>query len=111
MYRHQEKQVSTVAEDWSTGTVRVDPLFQAPDPARVGVEKIAQACHTTPACLVSLLTNETSRVCDSTRKRTLGEAFSSGRIFVLFAGTGPVAAISQAVEEVGSNIAFAEVLE
>ncbi|MFK4386277.1 quercetin dioxygenase-like cupin family protein [Bradyrhizobium sp. USDA 336] len=24
------------SQDWFTGTVRVDPLFQAPDPARVG---------------------------------------------------------------------------
>lgn len=26
--------------DWFTGTVRIDPLFQAPAPARVGAGKV-----------------------------------------------------------------------
>src|SRR5499427_3897909 len=41
-------------EDWFTGTVRIDPLFQAPDPARVGAGQVTfepgsrTAWHTHP---------------------------------------------------------------
>jgi quercetin dioxygenase-like cupin family protein len=28
------------SDDWFTGTVRIDPLFQAPDPARVGAGQV-----------------------------------------------------------------------
>jgi quercetin dioxygenase-like cupin family protein len=41
-------------DDWFTGTVRVDPLFQAPDPARVGAGQVTfepgarTAWHTHP---------------------------------------------------------------
>ncbi|MCK1388835.1 cupin domain-containing protein [Bradyrhizobium sp. 21] len=41
-------------QDWFTGTVRVDPLFQAPDPARVGAAQVTfepgarTAWHTHP---------------------------------------------------------------
>ena len=41
-------------EDWFTGTVRIDPLFQAPDPARVGAAQVTfepgarTAWHTHP---------------------------------------------------------------
>ena len=41
-------------EDWFTGAVRIDPLFQAPDPARVGAGQVAfepgarTAWHTHP---------------------------------------------------------------
>lgn len=41
-------------QDWFTGTVRVDPLFQAPDPARVGAGQVTfepgarTAWHTHP---------------------------------------------------------------
>lgn len=40
--------------DWFTGTVRIDPLFQAPDPARVGAGQVTfepgarTAWHTHP---------------------------------------------------------------
>jgi len=27
-------------EDWFTGTVRIDPLFQAPEPARTGAAQV-----------------------------------------------------------------------
>jgi quercetin dioxygenase-like cupin family protein len=42
------------SHDWFTGTVRVDPLFQAPDPARVGAGQVTfepnarTAWHTHP---------------------------------------------------------------
>ncbi|OSJ18209.1 cupin [Bradyrhizobium canariense] len=42
------------SEDWFTGNVRVDPLFQAPDPARVGAGQVTfepggrTAWHTHP---------------------------------------------------------------
>ena len=42
------------SQDWFTGTVRVDPLFQAPDPARVGAGQVTfepgarTAWHTHP---------------------------------------------------------------
>lgn len=42
------------SDDWFTGTVRVDPLFQAPDPARVGAGQVTfepgarTAWHTHP---------------------------------------------------------------
>src|ERR687885_730480 len=41
-------------EEWFTGTVRIDPLFQAPDPARVGASSVTfepgarTAWHTHP---------------------------------------------------------------
>jgi quercetin dioxygenase-like cupin family protein len=41
-------------DDWFTGTVRIDPLFQAPDPARVGAGQVTfepgarTAWHTHP---------------------------------------------------------------
>lgn len=41
-------------QDWFTGTVRIDPLFQAPDPARVGAGQVTfepgarTAWHTHP---------------------------------------------------------------
>jgi quercetin dioxygenase-like cupin family protein len=42
------------SDDWFTGTVRIDPLFQAPDPARVGAGQVTfepgarTAWHTHP---------------------------------------------------------------
>ena len=56
-HRHQEKRISAFAEgpeDWFTGTVRIDPLFQAPLPARVGAGQVTfepgarTAWHTHP---------------------------------------------------------------
>ena len=41
-------------EDWFTGTVRIDPLFQAPEPARTGAAQVTfepgarTAWHTHP---------------------------------------------------------------
>jgi quercetin dioxygenase-like cupin family protein len=62
-HRHQEKRLSTFSErDWFTGTVRIDPLFQAPDPARVGAGQVTfessarTTWHTHP--LVQIVTAE-----------------------------------------------------
>src|SRR5436190_23215656 len=50
-----DSQISTKGPaDWFTGTVRIDPLFQAPDPARMACAKVTfepgarTAWHTHP---------------------------------------------------------------
>jgi quercetin dioxygenase-like cupin family protein len=54
--------------DWFTGTVRVDPLFQAPDPARVGAAHVTfepgarTAWHTHPLGQTLLVTSGLGRV-------------------------------------------------
>lgn len=61
-------QPSTKAnEDWFSGTVRVDPLFQAPSPARVGVAKVTfepgarTAWHTHPLGQTLIVTDGAGR--------------------------------------------------
>jgi quercetin dioxygenase-like cupin family protein len=55
-------------QDWFTGTVRIDPLFQAPDPARAGAglvmfEPAARtAWHTHPLGQTLLITSGLGRV-------------------------------------------------
>ena len=54
--------------DWFTGTVRIDPLFQAPDPARVGGATVTfepgarTAWHTHPLGQTLLVTSGLGRV-------------------------------------------------
>jgi quercetin dioxygenase-like cupin family protein len=55
-------------EDWFTGTVRIDPLFQAPDPARTGGAAVTfepgarTAWHTHPLGQTLLVTAGLGRV-------------------------------------------------
>ena len=55
-------------EDWFTGTVRIDPLFQAPDPARVGGATVTfepgarTAWHTHPLGQTLIVTAGVGRV-------------------------------------------------
>jgi quercetin dioxygenase-like cupin family protein len=55
-------------EDWFTGTVRVDPLFQPPDPARVAGASVTfepgarTAWHTHPLGQTLLITSGLGRV-------------------------------------------------
>jgi quercetin dioxygenase-like cupin family protein len=50
-------------QDWFTGTVRIDPLFQAPDPARVGAGQVTfepgarTAWHTHPLGQTLIITS------------------------------------------------------
>ena len=54
--------------DWFTGTVRIDPLFQAPEPARVGGASVTfepgarTAWHTHPLGQTLYVTNGVGRV-------------------------------------------------
>jgi quercetin dioxygenase-like cupin family protein len=54
--------------DWFTGTVRIDPLFQAPDPARVGAASVTfepgarTAWHTHPLGQTLIVTAGLGRV-------------------------------------------------
>jgi quercetin dioxygenase-like cupin family protein len=55
-------------QDWFSGTVRVDPLFQAPSPARVGAGKVTfepgarTAWHTHPLGQTLIVTDGAGRV-------------------------------------------------
>ncbi len=55
-------------EDWFTGTVRIDPLFQAPDPARVAGAQVTfepgarTAWHTHPLGQTLVVTSGLGRV-------------------------------------------------
>src|SRR6516164_8786253 len=52
------------SEDWFTGTVRIDPLFQAPEPARAGAGQVTfepgarTAWHTHPLGQTLIITAE-----------------------------------------------------
>jgi quercetin dioxygenase-like cupin family protein len=55
-------------QEWFSGTVRVDPLFQAPSPARVGAAKVTfepgarTAWHTHPLGQTLIVTDGAGRV-------------------------------------------------
>lgn len=55
-------------ESWFTGTVRIDPLFQAPEPARVGAAQVTfepgarTAWHTHPLGQTLIITSGFGRV-------------------------------------------------
>jgi quercetin dioxygenase-like cupin family protein len=55
-------------ENWFTGTVRIDPLFQAPEPARVGAAQVTfepgarTAWHTHPLGQTLIITTGLGRV-------------------------------------------------
>ena len=66
--------------DWFTGTVRVDPLFEAPDPARVRGASVTfepgarTAWHTHPLGQTLIVTSGAGRV-----QRWVGPVEASGR--------------------------------
>jgi quercetin dioxygenase-like cupin family protein len=68
MKRAGSQPSSRGSTDWFTGTVRVDPLFQAPAPARVGAARVTfepaarTAWHTHPLGQTLIVTDGCGRV-------------------------------------------------
>jgi len=66
--RAGSQQSTKPSSDWFTGTVRVDPLFQAPAPGRVGAGKVTfepgarTAWHTHPLGQTLIVTDGFGRV-------------------------------------------------
>jgi hypothetical protein len=49
--RNGSRRSAKGSPDWFTGSVRVDPLFQAPDPARVGAGQVTFEPGARTACI------------------------------------------------------------
>ena len=81
--------------DWFTGTVRVDPLFDAPDPARVLGGSVSfepgarTAWHTHPLGQTLIVTAGCGRSGGAGRLKKSALATWSGSRLVRSTGTGP----------------------
>ena len=83
------------SSDYFTGTVRVDPLFQAPAPARVSGAAVTfepgarTAWHTHPLGQTLVVTAGFGRSAGTAPLRKSGQATSSGSRQAKSTGTGP----------------------
>ncbi len=80
----------TGPSEWSTGTVRIDPLFQAPDPALVQVADVTfQADARTAGIRIRSVRPSSSRKAAVGSSAKADQSRRSGR--VMWAGSRPAA--------------------